>query len=100
MSKVEVTKSNLSKIVHAKLGVKVSEADLIVDTMIDGVVSLIQNNNSLYLHNLGTFKVTERAARKGRNPRTNQEIQIGATRSVSFTPAKFLKETVKGVAKK
>ncbi len=37
--------------------------------------------------NFGTFKVSERAARVGRNPRTGDEIQIAASKSVKFTPA-------------
>jgi DNA-binding protein HU-beta len=37
--------------------------------------------------NFGTFKVTERAARKGRNPRTGAEIRIKASKTVKFAPA-------------
>jgi DNA-binding protein HU-beta len=43
--------------------------------------------------NFGTFKVTERAARRGRNPRTGAEIEIEASKTVKFAPApKFKSE--------
>lgn len=41
---------------------------------------------------LGKFKLAERAARKGRNPRTGEEIDIPAARVVKFTPSKAVKE--------
>jgi len=43
----------------------------------------------------GTFKVAERAPRKGRNPRTGKEINIPACKVVKFTPGKDLKNAVK-----
>lgn len=43
----------------------------------------------------GSFRVTDRAARKGRNPRTGEPIQIEATKNVKFTPALKLKTSVK-----
>lgn len=43
----------------------------------------------------GSFRVTDRAARIGRNPRTGEPIQIEATKNVQFTPALKLKTSVK-----
>ncbi|AYR23398.1 HU family DNA-binding protein [Herbaspirillum rubrisubalbicans] len=43
---------------------------------------------------LGTFSVTERAARKGRNPATGEPIKIKASKSVRFKPAPALKEQI------
>ena len=53
----------------------------------DGVVSLL---------GFGTFKVVKRKARKGRNPRTGEEIKIKARKAVKFVPGKQLKESVAG----
>lgn len=41
-----------------------------------------------------TFQVSERAARKGRNPQTGQEIDIAASQNPTFKPGKDLKDTV------
>lgn len=45
---------------------------------------------------LGGFEVKERAARAARNPRTGEEIQIAASKSVSFKPGKALKDEING----
>ena len=44
----------------------------------------------------GTFEVRERGARTGRDPRTNQEIQIPASKAPAFKAGKALKDTVNG----
>ena len=51
--------------------------------------------DSVTFTGFGSFKVTQRAARKGRNPRTGKEINIPAGKAVKFTPGKALKESVK-----
>jgi DNA-binding protein HU-beta len=43
------------------------------------------------LFGFGRFKVAERAARKGRNPRTGEAVKISASKSLKFTPARVLK---------
>ena len=50
--------------------------------------------NSVSINGFGTFKISERAAREGRNPMTGEKIQIAASKSVSFKAGKDLKETV------
>ena len=57
----------------------------------DGVVQLI---------GFGTFQVKERSARKGRNPKTGEEIKIKATKTVSFKAGAALKATAKKTKKK
>jgi len=57
----------------------------------DGVVQLI---------GFGTFQVKERSARKGRNPKTGEEIKIKATKTVSFKAGAALKATAKKSKKK
>ena len=49
----------------------------------------------LTLTGFGTFKVSERAARTGRDPRTGNPIDIPASKAVRFTPGKTLKDAVK-----
>ncbi|MEM1973514.1 MAG: HU family DNA-binding protein, partial [Thermoplasmata archaeon] len=43
----------------------------------------------------GTFSVTKRKPRKGRNPKTGEEVKIPATKSLKFTPGKAFKEAIK-----
>lgn len=65
---------------------------------LDGALSAIKDalgkNDSVTLVGFGTFKVGERAARTGRNPRTGAEIKIKAVKVPKFTAGKALKDAV------
>lgn len=56
----------------------------------------LKQGDSIQLPGIGTFKVVERAARTGRNPRTGEQISIPARRQVKFVPGKSLSEALKG----
>ena len=56
----------------------------------------LKQGDSIRLPGIGTFKVVERAARMGRNPRTGEQISIPARRQVKFTASKSLSEALKG----
>jgi DNA-binding protein HU-beta len=62
-------------------------ASNIIDAVFDTMGAAIKNEARFSYPNFGTFKVTERAARKGRNPRTGAEIKIKASKTVKFAPA-------------
>ncbi|CAM3108334.1 DNA-binding protein HU-beta [Lactobacillus bombicola] len=66
---------------------------------IDAIFSSIQDdlakNEKVQLIGFGTFEVRQRAARKGRNPQTGDEIEIPASVVPAFRPGKALKEAVK-----
>lgn len=66
---------------------------------IDAAIALIKGalmkGQAVSLTGLGTFHVTQRAARKGRNPRTGAIITINATKAPKFRPSKALKDAVK-----
>jgi DNA-binding protein HU-beta len=63
----------------------------IVDAVFNTMGKALQETGRCSYPNFGTFKVTERAARKGRNPRTGDEIEIEASKTVKFGPAPSLK---------
>ena len=62
---------------------------------IDTVTEELKNGGKAQLVGFGTFEVTERAARKGRNPKTSEEIMIPASKSPRFKAGKALKDIVK-----
>ncbi len=73
--------------------------DSVFSVMADSISGLSKEGTDLKAAKLsypgfGTFLVRERKARVGRDPRTNQEIQIPASRTVGFRPAKALKESL------
>lgn len=66
-----------------------------LDSMIDGIKKTLKKGNKVTLVGFGTFSITKRKARKGRNPRTGAAIKIPATKAPKFTSGKGLKDAVK-----
>ena len=75
------------------------EAARAVDIVFDSIVRNISKGEDVMINDFGKFKKVDRAARKGRNPQTGEEIKIPASKKVSFRVASSLKEAV-GVKKK
>jgi len=66
-----------------------------VDTLLEIITTTLKNGDKVELLGFGNFSVSERAARKGRNPQTGEEIEIAASTVPSFKAGKKLKEAVK-----
>ncbi len=65
-----------------------------LEALIGGVKSTLKKNNSVSLVGFGTFSVSKRAARSGRNPRTGAAIKIKAAKVPKFRPGKALKDAL------
>ena len=65
-----------------------------LDAVIGGVTETLKNNDSVTLVGFGTFSVSERAERTGRNPRTKEAITIEAAKVPKFKAGKALKYAV------
>jgi DNA-binding protein HU-beta len=63
----------------------------LVDSVFDVITAAAANGEEVSLFGFGRFKVAERAARKGRNPRTGEAVKIAASKNLKFTPARSLK---------
>ena len=67
----------------------------VVDAVLDSIIGLTGEAGKLQLIGFGNFEVRERAARKGRNPQTGEEIEISASKNPAFKAGKQFKEFVK-----
>ncbi|UWD95722.1 HU family DNA-binding protein [Bacillus velezensis] len=81
--------------VAEKLGVTKKEATPKVEAVFNAIVETLTKGESIKIPGVGTFEVRERAARKGRNPKSGEEIDIPATKAPAFKAAKALKDAVK-----
>lgn len=70
------------------------KASVVVDAVLGHIRSAMQSGAEVRLPDFGTFKVSERKAREGRNPSTGATIQIPAAKVPKFTPAKGLKDAL------
>lgn len=66
-----------------------------VDAMLEAIADALKAGDKVSLVGFGNFEVRERAARKGRNPQTGEEIEIAASKMPAFKPGKELKDSVK-----
>ncbi len=71
------------------------DATKAVDAVFDTIQNSLADGDKVQLIGFGNFEVRERAARKGRNPQTGEEIEISASKVPAFKPGKALKEAVK-----
>lgn len=65
-----------------------------LDATFDAVKSTLKKGGTVSLVGFGSFSVTKRAARNGRNPRTGETLKIKASKVPKFTPGKPLKDAL------
>jgi len=89
-----VNKSDLIESVGKVVCTK-KEAAAAVDAVLESIKASLKKGKPVTLVGFGTFKVTKRKARKGRNPRTGKEIKIPAKKVPVFKAGSALKKAVK-----
>jgi DNA-binding protein HU-beta len=87
-----MSKQVLIDAVAEKCDMTKDKAKEAVDAMIHQIGQAMKAGGDIRIPDFGTFKVTKRKAREGRNPATGKTIQIPASNVPKFTPAKKLKE--------
>ena len=70
------------------------DAGLAVEAVFDAISEALEKGDKVQLIGFGTFDVSERAAREGRNPRTGETMKIAASKAPRFTAGKALKDRV------
>lgn len=90
-----MNKIDIANAVHQKLGGTKVQAEEVVDTVIESIVSTLKKGGEVSVAGLGIFSTKTRAARQARNPRTGESIHVPAMRVPKFRPAKALKDAVK-----
>ena len=90
-----MTKAELIDHVHGTLeGVSKKETGEIMQAVFDALAQAIKKGKRFQYPNFGTFNVKERAARRGRNPRSGKEITIPASKTVGFKAAPKFKNSL------
>ncbi|EPE60667.1 HU family DNA-binding protein [Exiguobacterium sp. SH3S2] len=90
-----MNKTELINAVVEKADVSKKDATKIVEATFESITEALQSGEKIQLIGFGTFEVRERAARKGRNPRTKEDIEIPASKVPAFKAGKALKDAVK-----
>ena len=87
-------KEELITAVHDQLGREASraQAEAAINAVLAAIQTGLKDGGTVQIHGFGSFTVTTREAREGRNPATGESMQIPETRTVRFRPGKNLKE--------
>ncbi len=89
-----MNKTELVAAIAEKAGVKKEDAKKMLDAFIGTVTDTLVADEKVVLVGFGTFEVSQKAARKGRNPLTKQEITIKAYKQPKFKVGRALKDAV------
>jgi DNA-binding protein HU-beta len=91
-----MNKAELCEKVQQALGGDVTKAcaENAVKAVLDAIADGVRKEETVQLIGFGTFKVSHRAARMGRNPKTGEAMQINASKSVKFSPSAAFKKSL------
>jgi len=90
-----MNKGDLIKLVADKADISKAQAAEAINATFDGIQGALENEDKAAFIGFGTFSLSKRKARVGKNPATGAEIQIPAMNLVKFKPGKALKDAVR-----
>lgn len=89
-----MNKTELVEHIAVQADISKAAATRALDSAIAAIQATLRKGDSVSLVGFGSFAVTKRPARKGRNPRTGEEIKIKAAKVPKFRPGKALKDAL------
>ena len=90
-----MNKAELCAALTKETGFSKKDVERFTEAFIETITESLQQGDKVQFTGFGTFAVKERAARKARNPRTGEEIEVAASKAAVFTAGKALKNSVK-----
>ena len=89
-----MNKTELVAVMAEKAQISKKDAEAALKAFTDVVAEELKKGEKIQLVGFGTFEVSERAARKGRNPQTGEEMNIAASKAPKFKAGKALKDSI------
>src|SRR6185436_8599743 len=90
-----VTKKEIVKQISERIGLTQLKTKEIVQQTFDAIVETLLDQGRIELRNFGVFEVKQRKARKARNPRTGDKVDVPPKNVVTFKPGKEMEERVR-----
>ncbi|XER22012.1 integration host factor subunit alpha [Fretibacter rubidus] len=82
-----ITRADITEAVHREIGLSKTESSALINSAIDHITEALVQGQDVKLTNFGTFKLSDKKPRIGRNPRTGEPALVSKRRVVSFKPA-------------
>ena len=89
-----MTKADLVEEVAKVTELTRKDSEVIVDTLFESVIKALRAGDKLEVRGFGSFRVRQRNARVGRNPKTGEKVEVPAKRVPYFKPSKELKDVI------
>lgn len=92
-----MTKADLIRIVFEKIGLPKVESQIIIEKILETIKHTLSEGESVKISGFGTFHVRKKRQRRGRNPKTGEDLQITERKVVIFRPSNIVKKLVEKV---
>ncbi len=89
-----MTKADLVEIVANEADMTKKDVEQLIEIIFESIVGSLNKGEKIELRGFGSFRVRDRNARKGRNPKTGEPVDIPAKRVAYFKPGKDLKDII------
>jgi integration host factor subunit alpha len=93
-----LTRARLTSAIHDRVGVSRKDAAGLVEDVLNVLAGALVDDDKVKLSGFGTFEVRDKAARPGRNPRTNSPLVISRRRVISFRTSQVLRKAINEAA--
>ncbi|MEM1225341.1 MAG: HU family DNA-binding protein [Planctomycetota bacterium] len=90
-----MTKKDIVRVVSEELGLTQQQTKDVVQRTFDSIIETLVREGRIELRNFGVFEVKSRAARKARNPKTGQQVDVPQKSVVTFKPGKIMEQRVR-----
>jgi integration host factor subunit beta len=92
-----MTKADLVEQIAEATGLTKKDTAVVVDGFLEAVKQALAQEKNIEIRGFGSFKIKKRKARKARNPRTGDPVQVPSRHVPTFKPSKELKELITGL---
>ena len=87
-TKLNITRDDIAETIHNDFGLSKKDCLILVHDIIHIIISGLNEKGLVKIHNFGTFKLKRKKSRRGRNPKTKEEVIIKERNVISFKPSK------------
>ena len=84
------TREDIAESLHTNFGLTKKDCIIFVNDIIDIIIEGLSANGYVKIHNFGSFKVSRKKSRIGRNPKTKQNVMISERNVIKFKPSKII----------
>lgn len=89
-----MTKADLAEKIHTNTGLSRKDSAAMMESVFELIKVSLEAGEDIKISGFGSFTVSQKAARRGRNPQTGEAITIAARRVLAFKPSTLLRQTV------